>query len=576
MKMSLLVIVAMMVFALLPTCKAQVVTMIGVVEDFEGIPLGGVIVEAYRSGSFIGSTSTLPNGYFSFPLPSTGTYEIVVYKRGYEKITLRLDLLSGGTINIGRLKLGYAIKVITDATHIVINQGDTVELPLSVENAGAFLEEVKILVDAPPSWSSELISELGFVAKSIMLSPGQRRTFKLRIHVPGNALGPVNITVGFLYANISKIQTVIVEATAKDWGFTQVLYPEVASFAGGTVQTPVRIRNNLPVACIVNISITAPRGWKALLMVDNVEASSLRLDPGETITATLLIRIPEGALPGRYDVTISAQALDIASRSTLSINVIAGYDYLTMETPTPVVNVYPGESTAVTVTVSNEGTKTSMTIFEVTGLPSGFTWSIKDELGNTVTAIRLPPRTSQKVLLQVDVPRTTPPSAISLSLRAKGINSSAVLELGINILGRPSINILTQNWEVEVTAGSSTVVQLLLENDGQIPLDLVAVDTAGQPIEGVRVEAEPSRIMNLPPGGRTMSTLTVVVDERVSPGRYFIPIVVSSRGIKIERILALNVRTGGGLFYVVISLLIVALALTAFLLSRVKGRGDAS
>ncbi|MEM2475586.1 MAG: carboxypeptidase regulatory-like domain-containing protein, partial [Thermofilaceae archaeon] len=85
--------------------EAQQVTLIGVVTDVEGSLLEDAIIEAYRDGSFIGSTRTLKNGYFSLVLPGTGTYEIVAYKWGYERKSLKLDLMTTGTTNLGRITL---------------------------------------------------------------------------------------------------------------------------------------------------------------------------------------------------------------------------------------------------------------------------------------------------------------------------------------------------------------------------------------------------------------------------------------------------------------------------------------
>jgi hypothetical protein len=82
---ELLALATLIALAGVQGALAQAVSIIGLVTDSGGAPLGGVTVEVYRSGSFVGSTTTLANGYFSIPLPGTGTYDIVTYKRGYEK-----------------------------------------------------------------------------------------------------------------------------------------------------------------------------------------------------------------------------------------------------------------------------------------------------------------------------------------------------------------------------------------------------------------------------------------------------------------------------------------------------------
>ncbi|MEM1848320.1 MAG: carboxypeptidase regulatory-like domain-containing protein, partial [Thermofilaceae archaeon] len=175
--------------------EAQQVTLIGVVTDVEGSPLENAIIEAYRDGSFIGSTRTLKNGYFSLVLPGTGTYEIVAYRWGYERKYLKLDLMTTGTTNLGRITLDYALSVNLGTTYIVVDQGSTVELPLIVSNIGAFTILVNVSIDAPPEWSVALLSEQYITIRNLIMNPRDTRTLKVRIRVPGHAEGTNELTL---------------------------------------------------------------------------------------------------------------------------------------------------------------------------------------------------------------------------------------------------------------------------------------------------------------------------------------------------------------------------------------------
>jgi len=552
---------------------AQAVNVIGVVVDPEGAPVSGATVEVYRAGSFIGSALTLANGYFSIPLPGTGTYDIVVYKRGYEKKYQRLDILSTGTVNLGRLSLGYALSVVAEATSVAAGQGEVVRLPLTVTNVGAYLESVNVSVIAPPGWSAELISEWGFAVRSLMLPPGASRNFVLRVRVPGTATGPSRLELRFAYANVSQSMTFTIEAVARDWGLVQPLYPEVTSFAGDTLRIPVRVRNTLNETATITVSVEAPRGWIAFLAVNEAQVGSVRLDPGTWVSATLVAGVPESAQPGRYTIELSARAFDLLSRSNITVIVVPGYDLLALDTPTPVVSTHPGTPVSIAVSVSNSGTRAALAALEVSGLPPGFAWAVKDEQGNVVTAVRVPPRGSQRVFVYVDVPSTAAPTALNFTLTARGATSRASLALGIVVLGKPSLRIATSNWEVDVSSGSSTVFQVTVENDGQIPLEELAVGLSGTPPQGVHVRVEPQRVANVPPGSSVTFTLTIVVDSGVAPGRYFVPLVISGTGVKVERVLALNVRVSGGLFFTAIAALALIALAAALAGVRLKRRG---
>lgn len=571
---ALLALAALIVLAGAQKAVAQAVSVIGVVTDSDGVPLGEATVEVYRSGSFVGSTTTLANGYFSIPLPGVGTYDIVAYKRGYEKKVFKLDILTSGTVNLGRLSLEYALSIVADATSVVAGQGELVQLPLTITNVGAYLEKVNVSVAAPPGWTAELVSEWGFVVKSVMLPPGASRNFVLRVRVPGYALGPAQLKLRFAYANVSQFLTIVVEAVAKDWGLVQLLYPEVTSFAGDMLRVPVKVRNTFNEPCTINVSVAAPSGWIAFLTVNGTQVTSLRLDPGSSLSALLTVGVPEGVQPGRYTVSLRASAFDISSCSNLTINIVPGYDRLALDTFTPVVNTYPGNPVSIAITVLNDGTRPAFASFEVRGLPPGFSWAIKDEQGNVVTAVRVPPRGSQKVILYVDVPITTAPRAFNFSLIAQGSTSRANLELGLIVMGRPSFRFAEQSWEVEASAGSSTVFQLVVVNDGQIPLEDLQVSVSGTLPQGVSVRVDPQQVAYVPPGGEVSFTLSIVVDSSVAPGRYFIPVVVSGTGVKVERVLALNVRIGGGLFFTVIATLAILTVVVALAARRLRHRGS--
>jgi uncharacterized membrane protein len=177
------------------------------------------------------------------------------------------------------------------------------------------------------------------------------------------------------------------------------------------------------------------------------------------------------------------------------------------------------------------------------------------------------------VFVYVDVPSTAAPTALNFTLTARGATSRASLALGIVVLGKPSLRIATSNWEVDVSSGSSTVFQVTVENDGQIPLEELAVGLSGTPPQGVHVRVEPQRVANVPPGSSVTFTLTIVVDSGVAPGRYFVPLVISGTGVKVERVLALNVRVGGGLFFTAIAALALIALAAALAGVRLKRRG---
>ncbi|MEM0225830.1 MAG: NEW3 domain-containing protein [Thermofilaceae archaeon] len=555
--------------------EAQQVTLIGVVTDIEGSPLENAIIEAYRDGSFIGSTRTLKNGYFSLVLPGTGTYEILAYRWGYERKYLKLDLMTTGTTNLGRITLDYALSVNLGTTYIVVDQGSTVELPLIVSNIGAFTILVNVSIDAPPEWSVALLSEQYITIRNLIMNPRDTRTLKVRIRVPGHAEGTNELTLVFSYANVTQRIPLTVETRYRDWELVVPFYSEVTSFAGSKFSIPLKIVNTLERSAVINVSVIPPRGWLARVTINGTQVTSLRLNPGENTVALLTVTLPENVEPGSYVIVLQAKALDIVSRSTVLVHVEPSYDRLEVEAQSQFVVTQPGAKVTIPLRITNDGTRSTIVSFAVSGLPTGYNWIVKDEYENILSAIVIPPKESRNVFLTIDIPQTASPTAVTFVFSAVGTNSSSKIVLGINIIGKPSINIMNQNWEIELTPGSSTIFQLLIENNGQIPLREISISLGNAPLGNMKVDVEPTRVLGLQPGGKAVFTLTVVANDNLEPGRYLIPLVISGEGIREERILAVNVRTGGGIFYSVLSLLVLVLALLAYLLTIRKLRGTA-
>ena len=571
--MRLLLVAAVALATLVPPVGAQGLTLVGVVVDVAGAPLGGVVVEAYRGDAYVASAETLSNGYFTLALPGPGTYRLIFYKRGYEEREMMVEIRGRGTLNLGQLTLRYAMEILVEAAYIVVDQGSEVELPVQVSNKGVFTEEVSIHVLAPPRWRAEVLDEEGLVVRRVVLAPGAKERYRLHMQVPRNETGLRAVALIFSYASIRQELAVTVEVRAREWRLVELQYPYIVSFPGDVRRVPLRLRNSLGESCVVKLSVEAPRGWAARLEVGGEQVSSVALEEGEYSELDLVIRVPEGATPGTYEVLVRAQALDVVSEARLRVEVLEGYDEIVLEAGTPIVDATPGSTAPIEVTVVNEGTKATLVTFTVSGLPPGYSWSLRDEEGNLVSAIRLPPRSSRRVVLAVEVPRGVEPTTIEFTLRAEGENSSDEVELGINVKGRPELRILTRSWELEAFAGTPAKFVIIVENEGQVPLNdlAVQVDESELP-EGISVEVEPRSVRVLPPGETASFTLTISIAGNLPPGRYYIPLSMVGSGVRVDRSVALNVKTRSEYFFMAMSILIVVTATAALAARYWRGR----
>ena len=573
MDLRLLLAAAIALAALAPPAGAQGLTLVGVVVDVTGAPLEGVVVEAYRGDAYVASDRTMSNGYFSLALPGPGTYRLIFYKRGFERREMMVEIRGRGTLNLGQLTLRYAMEILVEAAYIVVDQGSRVELPVQVSNKGVFTEEVSIHVLAPPRWRAEVLDEEGLVLRRVVLAPGARGRYRLCMWVPRNETGLRAVALIFSYAGVRQELAVTVEVRARAWRLIELQYPHIVSFPGDVRRVPLRLRNSLGEGCVVKLLVKAPEGWAARLEVGGEQVCSVALEEGEVSELDLVIRVPEGAAPGTYEVLVRAQALDVVSEARLRVEVLRGYDEVVLEAGTPIVDATPGSTALIEVTVMNEGTKATLVTFSVSGLPPGYSWSLRDEGGNLVSAIRLPPRSSKRVVLAVEVPRGVEPTAVEFVLKAAGESSSDEAELGINVKGRPELRVGTRSWELEAFAGTPAKFVIMVENGGQVPLNDLAVQVDEDELpEGVSVEVEPHSVRVLPPGETVSFTLTISTSGKLPPGRYYIPLSIVGSGVRVDRSVALNVKTRSEYFFTAMSILIVATATAALAARYWRGR----
>ncbi|RLF04079.1 MAG: hypothetical protein DRK00_07520 [Thermoprotei archaeon] len=565
------VAIVLVALCTMPIAVSQRPSIIGLVVDVRGRPIEGVVVEVYRDGVYQASTTTYANGYFTVPLTTPGVYEVILYKKGFEKRVFRIQL-RGGALSLGNVTLSYALEVIVEAASIVVQQGDVVAIPVQVRNRGAFAEEVSLAISVPPYWVAEVEDEKGLIVKRVVLPPGVQESYTLTVKVPRNASGSHEMTLALSYSGVSQKVSIHVEVVAREWNLIRLTYPSLVSFPGDLKRIPISLYNSLGEEAEMVIDVIAPEDWGVRVEADGEVVRSLVLEEGERRDLELRIRVPETTSPGRYEVRVMVRALDVVSEKKLMVEVVEGYDEVIVESGAPLVDALAGSTALIELVVMNEGTGSTTVSFDVSGLPLGYRWSLRDEAGNLVSAIHLPAGVSRKVMLAIEIPRGEVPRAVEFTLWAKGGRSEDSIRLGINVKGRPELRIRTLNWIIETFAGTPAKFEIEVENSGQVPIsDLaVTVDSSNLP-RGVDVKVEPPTVRLLPPGETVTFTLTVLTDPMLPPGRYYVPVSIAGSGVRSDRSLALEVRTRSEYFFLMIALMLVATATVALVARYWRG-----
>lgn len=553
--------------------NAQWVTFVGTVTDSEGRPLENATVEIYRRGAFLTSSATFSNGYFSVYAPSGEVYDVIIFKKGYERKNFTIDTSRTSTVNLGKIQLEYALKAIAEVSRVVAYQGSHVVVPLRITNVGAYIIAAELSLSAPAGWEAEVVSEYGLAARSIVLEPGASGKYFLKARIPATEIGTKNVTLYLSYYDVKHYLVVSFDVKHRNWRLVEFRFPEIVAYPGSVSKIPLRVSNPLEEVCTVDLSVVTPPSWAAWFEANGQYVNSLTLDPGSFTWLNFTVRVPENTVSGNYTIAVEGRSSGALSRAVLQVRIESRYDAISVEAATPIVDVEPGSSAVVPLTVRNDGTGASLVTFYIVGLPVGYLWHLKDEQGNIISALRLSPRSSQRIVLSIDVPGTAPPTAIGFIFRAVGLNSSASVELGVNVRGKAAVEIESVGWEVETTLGTPARFTIIVRNKGQIPINELIVQVGGTSPEGLRVTVTPSIIENLPPGSSTSFTVTITPEERVAYGRYYIPLVIVGKGIREERVLVVNIRVGSQLFYLAVSVAILVLAVFT-LIRQLRHRGS--
>ncbi len=536
----------------------------GVVVDEQGKGIPNVLIEAYQDDTLVDRCFTSERGRFVLSL-GRGPYTLVFSKRGYEERSLKVLVGDEPVKSLGDVLLRYALSISMEALSVAVEQGAEVNLSVRVLNRGSYDERAEVVVLAPPGWDAGLYTRHGLEVLSLSLPPGECRDLVLSVSVPRNASGIYNVTL-LLKGGAEVGVTVTFHVKSKDWKILSTRYTILTGFRGEILKAPVRITNTLGKEASITLSIRGPRGWDFELVDSTGKlVRGVKLAPAEEMELTLKVRIPESASEGVHNVTITADADGARSVLQVSIRVMKGYDMIKLESESPSVGVYPGSTAKIPIKIINEGVVPTVVHFNVSGLPRGFTYYVEERNRGVITSIYLQPSESRDLILNVDVPQDVMPGALSFELVALGKRSEASLVLGLTVLGRYELSLLTTNFYVSGVEGTRVKFPLVVKNTGFVEMRDLRVVAHDVP-PGIRVDVEPEVVERLLPGETARFVISIDPKPGTPPGFYNIPVTVAATGVRKERIIKLDLRPRGGSTYLIIimALILVVVLVAAY------------
>lgn len=562
------VLAVIVVAAVLSDAQGQIILFFGRVLDDEGRPLPQAQIAVLQGDLLVLAVETGADGRFQMQLPR-GQYVLRINKYGYQPLTVSFDALPERGGDIGTFSLRKAITVVADALRISALQGDKVQVGIKLVNRGADFIPVKLDIQAPAGWECKLLTPEGLVVSEVSVPPGSHRNLTLQVYIPINATatGEVSITAG--WAGLSQKVDLIFIVSERKWDVLTIAYEAVNSFPGALLRIPLMVQNPLPQEQAFTIATSAPPGWISVVVDSRgLTVSRLVLPPHSSANLTLMIYVPQPSPVGVYFVEVVVASDLLKASRRLSVSVESRYDVVELALPVRLLELTGGATAPVTITVKNLGNAPTQVILaaecKTQALRCYFQVSGKSNLSLYVL-----PSEEKPVSMIIEALPAAAAGQYLVRVSAVGGTSTASSELVVAVSGSKDMSIGTKQLLMTVAPGSAGSIQVGVLNTGSVSLEVVA-HTIEAP-QGFVVTITPSSLQLLP-GEKRELIVTVKVPENATEGVYNVAIGIEGNGLKMYRVLVVEVRGDAELGYYAFAVILVAASFIIVLYSQQRSR----
>lgn len=320
------------------------------------IALSDVLISVYEnpSGALVRISNTDAYGYFGIYNLASGSYNLVFEKKGYETYTKTISS-SGSWINLGDMKMSYALQLSTTILSRVTPPGKTLVLPFTLSNAGEEEQECRLNITSPEGWKVK-VTDINGELVGLRLPAGVTTTLNLEITVPLNASGENDISL-----RVSGLTTIDLSLTIKIEEEIQVAelkakYPSQSVQLGSTINYMITIENPSQTDELFDLSAPEiPAGWEIVFKAveaQEIGAVLITANGIETIIAEVTPAL--NSIPGEYLISIEAISKSIQGNITLTAIVTGAYD-VDIDISALFMEIDAGTTETVTINVTNTG-----------------------------------------------------------------------------------------------------------------------------------------------------------------------------------------------------------------------------
>ncbi len=311
-----------------------------------------------------------------------------------------------------------------------------------------------------------------------------------------------------------------------------------------------------------------PDGWTAKIRGGGLSVDRVMIGDSLTHNLKLDIDVPPTAAEGTYRIGVLAEG--VSSNDLLDFDITVAQAVgggVTLDTEFPALRGPSDVTFTFNLDLKNDTGDDIQFGLETQG-PDGWQIDAKPSGQSRASTVTVTAGSSERITVEVDPPDFTPAGTYPVIVQASGGGQTASMELAVQVTGNFVMTLATpdERLNVDVQAGKTTELPLVVRNDGTAPL--LGVTLSATPPRGWDVTFTPDGIDDIEPGATAdvVATITPADDAIAGDYRLTVRAQVPETSDSIE--VRATVKTSALWGLVGVGIILVALAAVALVFRR--------
>ncbi|HVW57004.1 MAG TPA: NEW3 domain-containing protein [Rhizobiaceae bacterium] len=383
-------------------------------------------------------------------------------------------------------------------------------------------------------------------------------------------LGAIALTSGIALATSGAFaQSAGTNAPTGIWLTTD--FPAMTETAGNSFTVDVSLSNHgIPPKRIALALDGLPDGWTYEFDGDGKPIKAAMVGPGQTRDITVKITPAKGAAEKAYQLTLNGtgdgEKLSLPLDVTLAAPAPAA---LKLEAKLPALRGSAKSSFDYDLTVKNDSPQ-NVTVNLAARAPAGFETTFKEEYGSQeLTSVPIKANQSKDLKLSVKPPQDVPAGQYKVLVGMNSGKAQAETPVVLDITGQPQLALVGPGGMLSgsAVAGKEHTFSFTVDNDGGAAAKDVAL-SANAP-SGWKVDFEPTKLDQIPPGGKAKAEMRITPASNAIAGDYSVDVNADGQGASDDLKFRVTVETStawgfAGLGVIGVAVLVMAGAVTRY------------